>query len=86
MVIGLLLINGEGTKILKKLVHLGLQFLAICLSLIGMWAALKFHNDKGIDNFYSLHSWLDLACISLFGIQSTGGIMKLCFFIGQTHP
>ncbi|CAN1222909.1 Transmembrane ascorbate ferrireductase 2 [Linum perenne] len=58
-----------GTKILKKLVHLGLQFLALCLSLIGVWAALKFHNDKGIDNFYSLHSWLDLACISLFGIQ-----------------
>ncbi|CAN1761857.1 Transmembrane ascorbate ferrireductase 2 [Linum perenne] len=56
MVIGLLLINGEGTKNLKKLVHLGLQFLALCLSLIGVWAALKFHNDKGIDNFYSLHS------------------------------
>ncbi|CAN1761856.1 Transmembrane ascorbate ferrireductase 2 [Linum perenne] len=82
MVIGLLLINGEGirkglcwpttisgTKNLKKLVHLGLQFLALCLSLIGVWAALKFHNDKGIDNFYSLHSRLGLACISLFGIQ-----------------
>ncbi|CAN1120152.1 Transmembrane ascorbate ferrireductase 2 [Linum perenne] len=59
----------SGTKNLKKLVHLGLQFLALCLSLIGVWAALKFHNDKGIDNFYSLHSWLGVACISLFGIQ-----------------
>eukprot|EP00262_Sarcandra_glabra_P003498 TRINITY_DN14234_c0_g1_i2.p1 TRINITY_DN14234_c0_g1~~TRINITY_DN14234_c0_g1_i2.p1 ORF type:complete len:197 (+),score=29.30 TRINITY_DN14234_c0_g1_i2:262-852(+) len=31
--------------------------------------ALKFHNEKGIDNFYSLHSWLGLACLSLFGFQ-----------------
>ncbi|KAF8011320.1 hypothetical protein BT93_J1812 [Corymbia citriodora subsp. variegata] len=78
MVIGLILLNGEamlayktvsGTKSFKKLVHLTLQLLAFCLSVVGIWAALKFHNDKGIDNFYSLHSWLGLACIFLFGIQ-----------------
>lgn len=78
MVIGLLLLNGEamlayktvsGTKSFKKLVHLTLQLLAFCLSVVGIWAALKFHNDKGIENFYSLHSWLGLACILLFGIQ-----------------
>ncbi|CAN0928961.1 Transmembrane ascorbate ferrireductase 2 [Linum grandiflorum] len=82
MVIGLLLMNGEamlayktipGTKSFKKLVHLGLQFLALCLSLIGVWAALKFHNDKGIDNFYSLHSWLGLVCLFLFCIQWAAG-------------
>ncbi|XP_072991168.1 transmembrane ascorbate ferrireductase 2-like isoform X2 [Typha latifolia] len=78
MVVGFLLLNGEailayktisGTKNFKKVVHLTMQFLALCLGLIGIWAALKFHNDKGIDNFYSLHSWLGLACILLFGIQ-----------------
>ncbi|RRT47248.1 hypothetical protein B296_00053868 [Ensete ventricosum] len=58
-----------GTKSFKKTVHLSIQFLALCLGLIGTWAALKFHNDKGIDNFYSLHSWLGLACILLFSIQ-----------------
>ncbi|KAK9272076.1 hypothetical protein L1049_002445 [Liquidambar formosana] len=82
MVIGLILLNGEamlayktvsGTKNLKKLVHLMLQFLAFCLSVIGVWAALKFHNEKGIDNFYSLHSWLGLACLFLFGIQLAAG-------------
>ncbi|CAK9136878.1 unnamed protein product [Ilex paraguariensis] len=82
MVIGLVLLNGEamlayktvcGTKSFKKLVHLSLQFLAFCLSIIGVWAALKFHNDKGIDNFYSLHSWLGLACLFLFGVQWTAG-------------
>ncbi|KAK3409339.1 hypothetical protein EUGRSUZ_J01463 [Eucalyptus grandis] len=78
MVIGLILLNGEamlayktvsGTKSFKKLVHLTLQLLAFCLSMVGIWAAWKFHNEKGIDNFYSLHSWLGLGCILLFGIQ-----------------
>lgn len=59
----------QGTKNLKKLVHLTLQFTAFILSLIGAWAALKFHLDKGIENFYSLHSWLGLACLFLFAFQ-----------------
>ncbi|KAF3792530.1 putative transmembrane ascorbate ferrireductase 2 [Nymphaea thermarum] len=78
MVIGLILIGGEGmlayksvsgTKNFKKAVHLILQAFAFTLSLLGLWAALKFHNDMGIDNFYSLHSWLGVACLILFGIQ-----------------
>ncbi|KAK7266744.1 hypothetical protein RIF29_19397 [Crotalaria pallida] len=82
MVIGLVLINGEGmlayktisgTKNFKKTVHLTLQFLSLILSLIGLWAAWKFHVDKGIDNFYSLHSWLGLACLFLFTIQWGAG-------------
>ncbi|GMN57039.1 hypothetical protein TIFTF001_026141 [Ficus carica] len=88
MVIGLVLLNGEamlvyktvaGTKSFKKLVHLGLQFLAFCLSIVGVWAALKFHNDKGIDNFYSLHSWLGLACLFLFGIQWAAGFVTFWY-------
>lgn len=82
MVISLVLLNGEamlayktvsGTKSFKKLIHLVLQFLALCLAVIGVWAALKFHNDKGIDNFYSLHSWLGLASLFLFIIQWAAG-------------
>ncbi|GMI63431.1 cytochrome B561-1 [Hibiscus trionum] len=82
MVIGLLLLNGEamlayktvpGTKSFKKLVHLTVQCIAFILSIIGVWAALKFHNDRGIENFYSLHSWLGLACLFLFGIQWAAG-------------
>ncbi|KAJ0817929.1 putative ascorbate ferrireductase (transmembrane) [Helianthus annuus] len=63
----------SGTKSYKKLVHLSLQFLAFLLGVIGLWAAWKFHSDKGIDNFYSLHSWLGLACLSLFTIQWGAG-------------
>ncbi|AED94343.1 cytochrome b-561 [Arabidopsis thaliana] len=84
MVIGLILFNGEamlayksvqGTKNLKKLVHLTLQLTAFILSLIGVWAALKFHIDKGIENFYSLHSWLGLACLFLFAFQWAAGFV-----------
>ncbi|XP_021900457.1 probable transmembrane ascorbate ferrireductase 2 [Carica papaya] len=88
MVIGLVLLNGEGmlvyktvsgTKSFKKLVHLTLQCVALCLSLVGVWAALKFHNDKGIDNFYSLHSWLGIACLLLFGIQWAAGFVTFWY-------
>ncbi|KAK4426302.1 putative transmembrane ascorbate ferrireductase 2 [Sesamum alatum] len=81
MVIGVLL-SGEamlayktvsGTKSFKKLVHLSLQSLAFFLSIIGLWAVWKFHVDRGIDNFYSLHSWLGLLWLFLFGIQWASG-------------
>ncbi|KAF3575905.1 hypothetical protein DY000_02033491 [Brassica cretica] len=65
----------QGTKNLKKLVHLTLQFAAFILSLVGVWAALKFHIDKGIENFYSLHSWLGLACLFLFAFQWASGFV-----------
>ncbi|CAK9143860.1 unnamed protein product [Ilex paraguariensis] len=82
MVTGLVLLNGEAmlayktvsrTKSFRKLIHLSLQFLAFFLSIIGLWAAWKFHSDRGIDHFYSLHSWLGLACLFLFGIQWAAG-------------
>ncbi|KAF5774833.1 putative ascorbate ferrireductase (transmembrane) [Helianthus annuus] len=86
VVIGLLLLNGEamlayktvsGTKGFKKLLHLTLQFSALVLGAIGLWVAWKFHNDRGIGNFYSLHSWLGLACLFLFAIQWGGGVCNI---------
>ncbi|KAJ7971190.1 cytochrome B561-1 [Quillaja saponaria] len=94
MVIGLVLVNGEamlayktfsGTKSFRKTLHLTLQFLAFGLSLIGVWAALKFHNDKGIDNFYSLHSWLGLACLLLFSIQWAAGFAAFWYPGGRRN-
>ncbi|CAA0828352.1 Probable transmembrane ascorbate ferrireductase 2 [Striga hermonthica] len=88
MVVSLVLLNGEamlayktvsGTKSFKKLVHLSLQFLAFCLSAIGLWAAWKFHIDKGIDNFYSLHSWLGLSCLLLFAVQWGAGFVTFWY-------
>ncbi|CAD6244959.1 unnamed protein product [Miscanthus lutarioriparius] len=83
MLIGLVALNGEalfssyktvpGTKKLKKLVHLAVQFLAMFLSLIGLWAVWKFHDERKIDHLYTLHSWLGLACFIFFSLQWAAG-------------
>jgi len=62
-----------GTKKLKKLVHLALQFLAMFLCLIGLWAVWKFHDERKIDHLYTLHSWLGLTCIIFFSLQWATG-------------
>ncbi|KAI3978096.1 hypothetical protein MKX01_032473 [Papaver californicum] len=68
MVIGFALISGEGSRNLKKLVHLTMQGVALASATFGIWT--KFHLERGVlSNFYSLHSWMDLICISLFAAQ-----------------
>ncbi|XP_075104133.1 transmembrane ascorbate ferrireductase 2-like isoform X2 [Nicotiana tabacum] len=77
MVIGFILVSGEailvhrwlpGSRNLKKSVHLCLQGLALACGIFGIWT--KFHSSDGIvANFYSLHSWMGLICVSLFGAQ-----------------
>lgn len=88
MVIGLLVINGEamlayknlsGTKDFKKLVHLSLQFVAFFLSVFGLWVVWKNRFDVGKENFYSLHSWLGLLSLFLFGIQWAFGFVTFWY-------
>ncbi|OAE35697.1 hypothetical protein AXG93_1154s1510 [Marchantia polymorpha subsp. ruderalis] len=66
----------SGTKRSKKLVHMSLQAIAFLLALVGIWAALKFHLDSNIDNFYSLHSWLGIFTVVLFFIQWIAGFFS----------
>ena len=75
----------SGTKGFKKLVHLTLQFLALVFGLIGLWAVWKFHNDRGIDDFYTLHSWLGLACLFLFAIQVLISPFFFCDYSVGSH-
>ncbi|XP_065880196.1 probable transmembrane ascorbate ferrireductase 4 [Euphorbia lathyris] len=84
MVIGLIIISGEailvhrwlpGSGNLKKSVHLCLQGVALASGIFGIWT--KFQSQKGVvANFYSLHSWMGLVCISLFGAQWVMGFMS----------
>ncbi|XP_009761785.1 putative transmembrane ascorbate ferrireductase 4 isoform X2 [Nicotiana tabacum] len=61
MVIGFILISGEG--------------LALACGIFGIWT--KFHSRDGIvANFYSLHSWMGLFCVSLFGAQWLMGFLS----------
>ncbi|KAI3854376.1 hypothetical protein MKW92_006832 [Papaver armeniacum] len=84
MVIGFVLISGEailvhkwcpGSKNLKKLVQLTMQGVALASGIFGIWA--NFHLEKGVlSNFYSLHSWMGLICISLFAAQWLMGLFS----------
>ena len=53
----------------NKKVHLILHAVALSLGSFGVNAAFKFHNESGIDNLYSLHSWVGLGAIILYGLQ-----------------
>lgn len=56
-------------KEVKKVVHLVLHAIALILGILGIYAAFKYHNESSIANLYSLHSWLGIGIIVLYGIQ-----------------
>ncbi|XP_059454480.1 probable transmembrane ascorbate ferrireductase 4 [Corylus avellana] len=84
MVIGFILISGEailvhrwlpGSRNSKKSVHLCLQGVALASGVFGIWT--KFQGEDGIvANFFSLHSWMGLTCVSLFGAQWLMGFLS----------
>ncbi|KAF6148689.1 hypothetical protein GIB67_003780 [Kingdonia uniflora] len=84
MLIGFIILGGEAIisykalpwrKETKKLIHLILHGIALVLGIVGIYAAFKFHNESGIANLYSLHSWIGLGTISLYGIQWIFGLV-----------
>ncbi|XP_002510795.2 transmembrane ascorbate ferrireductase 1 [Ricinus communis] len=88
MLIGLVIIGGQAImsykslplkKEQKKLVHLVLHAIALILGCIGIYTAFKNHNESGIANLYSLHSWLGITIISLYGIQWIYGFIVFFF-------
>ncbi|XP_050224140.1 transmembrane ascorbate ferrireductase 1 [Mercurialis annua] len=88
MLIGLVIIGGQAImsykslplkKEHKKLVHLTLHGIALILGCIGIYAAFKNHNESGIANLYSLHSWIGITVISLYGIQWIYGFVVFFF-------
>lgn len=56
-------------KEVKKVIHLVLHGVALGLGIVGIIAAFKNHNESGIANLYSLHSWIGIGVISLYGLQ-----------------
>ncbi|KAL0304257.1 UNVERIFIED_CONTAM: Transmembrane ascorbate ferrireductase 1 [Sesamum radiatum] len=93
MLIGLIIIGGEAImsykclplkKPEKKLIHLVLHATALILGIIGIYMAFKFHNESNIANLYSLHSWLGIGVIALYGIQWIYGFLVFFFPGGST--
>ncbi|KAG4394351.1 hypothetical protein GLYMA_20G012500v4 [Glycine max] len=78
MVIGFILVGGEAIMIYKsvpekrrsvKVVHLLLHLIALVAGIIGIIAVFKSKKEAGLADMYTLHSWLGMSAISLFGLQ-----------------
>nr|XP_020662350.1 cytochrome b reductase 1 [Pogona vitticeps] len=57
------------SKFLMKLIHAGLNTIALILAIISLVAVFDFHNHKNIPNMYSLHSWIGLTAVILYSVQ-----------------
>ncbi|CAL9071261.1 unnamed protein product [Musa textilis] len=88
MLIGFIIMGSEATMIyrtlpwskrVKKTIHLVLHAIALVLGVFGIYFAFKFHNESGIDNLYSLHSWMGLGTICLYGIQWILGFVTFLY-------
>ncbi|XVF12484.1 hypothetical protein REPUB_Repub08aG0122600 [Reevesia pubescens] len=84
MLIGFIILGGEAImsykslplrKEVKKVIHLVLHAIALILGIIGIYTAFKYHNESSIANLYSLHSWIGIAIIVLYGIQWIYGFL-----------
>ncbi|PSR93440.1 Transmembrane ascorbate ferrireductase [Actinidia chinensis var. chinensis] len=92
ILLGLIIIGGEAIisykalplkKEVKKLIHLVLHAIALILGIVGIYAAFKYHNESSIANLYSLHSWIGIGVIVLYGIQWIYGFIVF-FYPGGT--
>jgi len=45
------------------------QAASLVFAAVGLKAAFDYHNRSDIENMFTLHSWLGLITIILFGIQ-----------------
>ncbi|KAG9457337.1 hypothetical protein H6P81_001845 [Aristolochia fimbriata] len=64
---------------IQKMVHMLLHLIALVLGIVGVYAAFKFHDESQIPDMYSLHSWLGLVTIVLFGLQWLFGFVAFWY-------
>ncbi|KAK9063811.1 hypothetical protein SSX86_017683 [Deinandra increscens subsp. villosa] len=78
MILGFLLFSGEAIVVYKaipanrkaqKLIHLVLHFIALVAGIVGVYVVFKFHDKIHAPHVYTLHSWIGLSTICLFGLQ-----------------
>ncbi|XP_057707491.1 plasma membrane ascorbate-dependent reductase CYBRD1 [Corythoichthys intestinalis] len=61
-------------KLIMKFVHATLNLVAFIFAVVATVAVFDFHNDANIPNMYSLHSWVGLAAVILYGLQLVLGV------------
>ena len=57
------------SKVPLKIVHAIIQAAALVFAAVGLAAAFDYHDRDGLTDMYTLHSWLGLIVVILFGLQ-----------------
>ncbi|KDP38166.1 hypothetical protein JCGZ_04809 [Jatropha curcas] len=88
MIVGFILIAGEAIMAYKtipaerkvqKAVHFILHLIALVAGVLGVYAAFKYKHQIGDKNMVTLHSWLGMITICLFGLQWVLGFFCYVF-------
>ncbi|KAJ3672868.1 hypothetical protein LUZ60_006242 [Juncus effusus] len=88
MCLGFILVIGEAIMVYKivmlertgqKSTHMMLQLIALILGIFGVYVAFKYHNMSQSPSMMSLHSWLGMCTICLFGLQWLLGFLFFWF-------
>ncbi|XVE85569.1 hypothetical protein DITRI_Ditri17bG0100900 [Diplodiscus trichospermus] len=73
---------GRRDKQVQRAVHLTLQTIALACGIFGIVVIFKFQNESHIpdmDHMVTLHSWLGMIAICLFGLQFLLGFFSYVF-------
>lgn len=83
--IGLVFLNPNGMLVYRffrgcrlfplKIIHGVIQISALVFAAVGVAAAFEHHNRSDINNMYSLHSWIGLITVLVFGLQWLVGLL-----------
>ncbi|CAH1416733.1 unnamed protein product [Lactuca virosa] len=88
MVLGFLIFSGEAMiaykaipapRMVVKIIHLTLHFIALVSGIFGVYAVFKFHDEVKAPHMYTLHSWIGMSAIALFGLQLILGFVTFLF-------
>ena len=65
-------------QVRKKRLHAVLHICSFVFMTVGLVAVFRFHNEHRpapIKNLYSLHSWVGILTVTLFGVQAAVGLV-----------
>ncbi|XP_016490353.2 putative transmembrane ascorbate ferrireductase 3 [Nicotiana tabacum] len=87
MFLGMIFLSGQALMAYKtvkadrkvqKAAHFLLHLAAICLGIVGIHAAFKYHDRRNLRDMYSFHSWIGIAIICLYILQ---WLVGLCMYM-----
>ncbi|OEL35337.1 putative transmembrane ascorbate ferrireductase 3 [Dichanthelium oligosanthes] len=67
----------------QKMAHMMIHLVGLILGIFGVYAAFKFHDAAVVPHLMSLHSWLGITAIALFGLQWLFGFVT--FWLPGAH-